>query len=76
MADSDKGNGRGHEAGLVRAQLKRELALATNSNQRLDVLISHPKCESLIPTLPAEDLYVALRRAHVSLREATNAHEQ
>ena len=44
-----------------RAELKRALGAATSAKTRLDLLISHPLCERLVPTLPVMDLYATVK---------------
>ncbi|HEY3446928.1 MAG TPA: DUF6178 family protein [Myxococcales bacterium] len=69
MADGKAGNGeapKGTELALARAEIKRALAKATTASARLDALISHPKCEKLVPTLPAEDLYFTVKDVGLS----------
>ena len=72
MADAKKGNGAPsavEELRLARSEIKHALAQAKNARQRLDLLISHPRCEAIIPTLPAEDLYLTLK--DVGIADAT-----
>ncbi|MGC4115481.1 MAG: DUF6178 family protein [Myxococcales bacterium] len=65
MAQQTKsGNGeatKGKELALARVEVKQALAKATSARERMDAIISHPKCDRLVPTLPAEDLYFTVK---------------
>ncbi len=69
MSAGKSGNGkagRKHELALARMELKQELSVARTARKRVDLLISHPKCEALVPTLPAEDLYFTMKEVGLS----------
>ncbi len=69
MADGKTGNGqatKGRELALARREVKQALAKAATSRERLEALIGHPKCEAVVPTLPAEDLYFTVKDVGLS----------
>ena len=69
MGEKNQGNGQGgaaQEVALARAEVKRKLSVSSTAKARIDLLISHPKSAAIVPTMPAEDVFLTIKETGLS----------